>query len=123
MSAVVAIFGLFMLAISIAILVAPERLKRMLQVFLDKQGFGLAAVGIRIVVGVLFLMAASGTRAPSFITAVGILFIVAGVAIPLMGRARIERLANWWLDKPDWVLRTWAVAAGALGGVFVWCGL
>ena len=122
MSAVVVIFGLFMLGISIAILAAPERLKRMLQVFLDKQGFGLAA-GIRIVAGVLFLMAASETRAPSFITAVGILFIVAGVAIPFIGRARIDRLATWWLAKPDWVLRVWAVAAGALGGAFVWCGL
>ena len=122
MSVVVVIFGLFMLGISIAILAAPERLKRMLRVFLDKQGFGLA-VGIRIVVGVLFLMAASDTRAPSFITGVGILFIVAGVAIPFIGRARIDRLAKWWLERPDWVLRIWAVAAGALGGVFLWCGL
>jgi uncharacterized protein YjeT (DUF2065 family) len=111
-----------MLGMAAAILVSPERLKKGLRIFLDEKEFWLAT-GIRIVVGVLFLMAASGTRAPSFITAVGILFIVAGVAIPFIGRARIERLANWWLDKPDGVLRTWAVAAGALGGVFVWCGL
>jgi hypothetical protein len=122
MSVVVVIFGLFMLGMAAAILVSPERLKKGLRIFLDEKEFWLAT-GIRIVVGVLFLMAASGTRAPSFITAVGILFIVAGVAIPFIGRARIERLANWWLDKPDGVLRTWAVAAGALGGVFVWCGL
>lgn len=122
MSVVVVVFGLIMLGISTAILAAPERLKRMLRVFLDKQGFGVA-VGIRIVVGILFLMAASETRAPSFITAVGILFIVAGVAIPFIGRARIDRLANWWLERPDWVLRMWAAAAGALGGVLVWCGL
>jgi uncharacterized membrane protein YgdD (TMEM256/DUF423 family) len=122
MSAVIAIFGLFMLGISMAILVAPERLKRMLRVFLDKQGLSLA-VGIRIVVGILFLLAASETRAPSFITAMGILFLLTGVAIPFIGRARIDRLVNWWLQRPDWVLRTWAVAAGALGGVFVWCGL
>jgi len=123
MSAVVAIFGLFMLGMGAAILVSPERLKKMLRIFLDKQGFGLAAVGIRIVVGVLFLMAASDTRAPSFITGVGILFIVAGVAIPFIGRARVDRLANWWLERPGWVLRVWAVTAGALGWVFVWCGL
>jgi len=122
MSSVVAIFGLFMLGMSIAVLAAPERLKRMLRVFLDKQGFGLA-VGIRIVAGILFLVAAPDTRAPSFITAVGILSLLAGVSIPFMGRARIDRLANWWLERPDWVLRAWAIAAGALGAVFVWCGL
>jgi hypothetical protein len=122
MSVAVVIFGLFMLGMSIAVLAAPERLKRMLRVFLEKQALGLAA-GIRIVVGILFLMAASDTRAPSFITAMGILFLLAGVAIPFIGSARIERLATWWLAKPDWVLRAWAVAAGALGGVFLWCGL
>jgi hypothetical protein len=53
----------------------------------------------------------------------GILFIAAGVGIPFIGSARIDRLATWWLAKPDRVLRVWAVAAGALGGVFVWCGL
>jgi hypothetical protein len=122
MSVVVVIFGLFILGMGTAILMSPERLKRMLRVFLEKQALGLAA-GIRIVVGILFLLAASETRAPSFITAMGVLFILAGVAIPFIGSARIERLATWWLARPDWVLRIWAVAAGALGGVFVWCGL
>lgn len=123
MSVVVVIFGLFMLGMGTAILMSPERLKKGLRIFLDKRGFGLAAVGIRVVVGVLFLMAASDTRAPSFITAMGVLFILAGVAIPFVGFTRIERLANWWLERPDWALRAWAVAAGGLGGVFVWCGL
>jgi len=122
MSVVVVIFGLFILGMGTAILMSPERLKRMLRVFLEKQALGLA-VGIRIVVGILFLMAASDTRAPPFITAIGVFFLLAGVAIPFIGSARIERLATWWLAKPDWVLRVWAVAAGALGAVFVWCGL
>ncbi len=122
MSVVVVIFGLFMLGMGTAILMSPERLKKGLRIFLGKQGFWLAT-GIRIVVGILFLMAASDTRAPSFITGMGILFLLAGVAIPFIGSARIERLATWWLAKPDWVLRAWAVAAGALGGVFLWCGL
>jgi hypothetical protein len=78
-----------------AILMSPERLKKGLWIFLDKQGFRLAT-GIRIVAGILFLLA--------------------GVAIPFIGSARIERLASWWLERPDWALRVWAVAAGALGG-------
>jgi hypothetical protein len=122
MSLVVSISGLFMLGMAAAILIAPERLKRLLRVFVDKQGFGLAA-GIRILVGILFLVAASETRAPSFVTAMGILFLLAGVAIPFIGAARIERLASWWLERPDWVLMVWAVGAGALGAGLVWSGL
>jgi hypothetical protein len=122
MSVVVVAFGLIILGMTTAILISPERLRKILRVFLEKQKFGLAA-GVRIVAGILFLLAASDTRAPSFITAMGVFFILAGVAIPFIGSARIEGLATWWLGKPDWVLRVWAVAAGALGGVFVWCGV
>ena len=122
MSVVVLIVGLFVLGMAAAVLNSPERLKKMLRVFLERQALGLAA-GIRIFVGILFLLAASDTRAPSFITAMGVFFILAGVAIPFIGSARIGRLATWWLERPDWVLRVWAVAAGTLGGVFVWCGL
>lgn len=122
MAAVVWIFGLFMLGMSLAILMTPERLKTLLKKLLEQQGFGLIA-GIRIVVGILFLLAAQDTRAPSFITALGILFLLAGVAIPFIGRERIERLANWWLQRPDWVLRVWSVVAGTLGAGLVWCGL
>lgn len=122
MSAVVVIFGLFILGMGAAVLLSPERLKKLLRVVLHKQAFRRAA-GIRIIVGILFLLAASGTRAPSFITAMGILFLLAGIAIRFTGSARIERMANWWMERPDWVLRVWAVTAGTLGGVLLWCGL
>jgi len=121
-SAVVVIFGLFILGMGAAVLLSPERLKKLLRVVLHKQAFRRAA-GIRIIVGILFLLAASGTRAPSFITAMGILFLLAGIAIRFTGSARIERMANWWMERPDWVLRVWAVTAGTLGGVLLWCGL
>ena len=62
MSVVVVIFGLFMLGMGTAILMSPERLKKGLRIFLDKQGFWLAT-GIRIVAGILFLLAASDMRA------------------------------------------------------------
>jgi|GEM_PF-4657716 len=73
--------------------------------------------------GIPWLQELGDPRTPHFITAMGALFLLAGVAIPFIGSARIERLANWWLERPDWLLRVWAVAAGSLGGVFVWCGV
>ncbi len=122
MSSVVIIVGFFILGISIAILISPVKLKRVLHIFLQKQWWRFAAV-IRILIGILFVVAASETRAPSFVLAVGIMFILAGVAIPLMGSARIERLVNWWLESSDGTLRLWALVAAAFGAVVLWCGL
>jgi hypothetical protein len=122
MSAVVAIVGLLILGISIAVLISPAKLKRVLHIFLQKQWWHFVTV-IRILVGILFVVAASETRSPSFVVAAGILFILAGVAIPIMGSARIERLANWWLERSDGTLRLWALVTAAFAVLVTWSGL
>jgi hypothetical protein len=122
MSAVVVIVGLLILGIGIVILISPVKLKRILHIFLQRQWWYFVTV-IRILMGILFVMAASETRAPSFVGAVGIMFILAGVAIPLVGFARIERLAHWWLQRSAGILRLWALVAAAFGAVVLWCGL
>jgi uncharacterized membrane protein HdeD (DUF308 family) len=122
LSAVVVIVGLLILGIGIVILISPAKLKRTLHIFLQRQWWHFVTV-IRILIGILFVMAASETRAPSFVRVIGIMFILAGVAIPLVGFARIERLANWWLQRSDGILRLWALVASAFGAAVLWCGL
>ena len=122
MSTVVVIVGLFMLGMSIALLISPAKLRALLHIFLQKRWWRFAAA-IRVLLGILFVVAASETRAPSLVLAIGIIFILAGLAIPLMGLSRIERMSNWWLERSDRTLRLWALAAGAFGAVILWCGL
>jgi hypothetical protein len=75
MSAVVVIVGLLILGIGIVILISPAKLKRILYIFLQKQWWYFITM-IRILVGILFMVAASETRAPSFVLAVGIVFVL-----------------------------------------------
>ena len=121
MAAIVLIVGLIVLGMGILVLISPASLKRMLHIFLAKQWWYFVT-GIRILVGILFIVVASETRSPLFVRMVGVLFILAGLFVPLMGAARIQRLVSWWLERSDATLRLWALFAIAFGAAVLWSG-
>ena len=122
MWAIVVIIGLIILGVGITVLIRPEVLRKMLKIFLARHWWSFVTM-IRVLVGVLLMLAASGSRAPTFIIAVGILFILSGVTVPLMGTPRIERLAGWWLERSNTMLRLWGLLAAVIGAAIVWAGL
>jgi len=114
MSIAVLIVGLFIAVMGLSATLSPGWMRRMLDLFLEKNWLAAAAI-FRLVAGVLFILAASDTRAPTFILVLGVFLVIAGLSVPLVGRARIESMARWWLGKKDFVLRVWGLAALALG--------
>jgi len=121
MSAIVVIVGLAILLFSISIFISPATLKRLLQIFMERHWWQYA-MAIRIVTGILFLVAAPDTHAPTVVRILGITFILAGAALPIMGPARIERLIHWWLARPESTLRLWAIAVTGFGMLIMWSG-
>jgi uncharacterized protein YjeT (DUF2065 family) len=119
MSIIVLAIGLVIVVTGLAVLIKPARLKDLLYTLLEKDWFRIVAA-LRVIIGVLFLFAAGGTRSPIFVSVMGVLFILAGVLIPILGSARLRYLASWWMERRDSVLRLWALVALALGGVLVW---
>jgi len=117
-SIIVLAIGLIVIVIGLAVLLKPARLKDLLYILLEKDWFRIVAA-LRVIIGVLFLFAAGGTRSPIFVSVRGILFILAGVLIPILGPARLRSLTSWWMKRRDLVLRLWALVALALGGVLV----
>ena len=114
MSMVVLIIGLFIAVMGLAAVLSPDWMRRMLDRFLENNWLAAAAI-FRLAAGVVFLLAASSTRSPTFIRVLGVFFIIAGVSVPFAGRARIESMARWWLGKKDFVLRGWGLVALVLG--------
>ena len=51
---------------------------------------------------------------------VGVLFVLAGLAMPFIGLARFKNMVAWWLNKPPAFTRVWAVVTLAVGVFFVW---
>ena len=121
MQHVVSAVGILIVLAGLAILVVPGKWKR---VFLSlAQGkFLYVAAAARIIIGVLFFMAADMTRTPTVIKVMGVLIIVAGVMIPIIGPKKLALFIQLMLARKDSTLRLFGIAAGALGAFFIWTG-
>jgi hypothetical protein len=122
MLTIVLIIGLIILGLGVAVLVSPSTLRKLLHHFLKREWL-IPVTFLRVIVGIILLIAAPVTRWPIFIYIVGIVFILAGVSIPLIGKEKIESLANWWLEQSDMVLRVWGGIAAVLGLAMMWVGI
>jgi len=121
-SFIVLLTGLLILGMSVFTALFPAILRKVLHLFLRKGWWNLA-MAVRVVVGILFLLAAPEARVPWLVQVFGVAFILAGISIPLVGSARLEKLAHWWLERPDYMCRLWAIAAGAVGAAILWSAL
>ncbi len=119
MGIVVLIIGVIVSGIGLAVLVKPAKLKDLLYFLVEKDRFYVVAA-LRVVIGVLFLFAAGSTRSPIFVSVMGILFVLAGVLIPILGPARLRSLVSWWMKRGNWVLRACALVAFAFGVILIW---
>lgn len=70
---------------------------------------------VRMVLGVLLLLAAKATRTPKTIRVIGILIFAAGVATALMSPERAQLLGNWMLEHGPDFLRIAACFPFAVG--------
>ena len=122
MPVIVTLVGALLALLGLAVIIAPSSLKRILGSLMESDRFYLIAI-LRIVIGVLLLIAAGQTRSPTLVYIVGGLMILAGLLIPIMGKTRIQALAGWWMKKSDSILRLWGLMAFLLGIALVGAGL
>ena len=74
----------------------------------------------RLIFGLALWFAAPLSRFPTTLQVVGVIFVVAGIAMPFIGLARFTSMVAWWLKKPPSFIRAWASATLVLGVFFVW---
>lgn len=108
-----------MLGIGLAVLVSPAVLRDLLHRFLEYRWVYWVS-GLRVLAGAALIIAAPATRLPDFILLFGVLLLAAGTSLPFLGKARVDRMAEWWLRLPNGLLRVWGALATALGGVVAW---
>lgn len=122
MTLVVVLVGALIALIGLAVVIAPVTLKKVLWRLIESDRFYLIAIA-RIVIGVLFLLAARETGSHLFISIVGVFLILAGLLIPVLGRTRTRAVAEWWLKKSDGILRLWGLMALLLGAALIGAGV
>ena len=93
-------------------MVSPARVLRFVEQTMAASWGIVFAVGIRLVLGIALLVAAPASPYPAAFTVVGWIAIAAAVVGALLGRQRLQRFAQWWIDHfgPK-ATRAWLVLA------------
>ena len=100
-------------------IISPASLLTFLSRWQTREGLWTGAI-LRLIFGLALWFAAPLSRFPTTLQVVGVISVVAGIAVPFIGLARFKSMVAWWLNKPPSFTRIWAVATLALGVFFVW---
>lgn len=117
---VVLVFGIAITLASVYGLAMPGRLIDAVLRLWRKPGGLTAAVVVRLLLGFCLLVAAENSRFPLAFTLFGILTLLAAIAIPLVGRERLDRFLSWWARQGAGLTRAWLLLGIALGVFMVW---
>jgi hypothetical protein len=116
----IVIFGVFVLGLGVLGLVRPRTLMAIVE-RPWRTGLGLPlAVVFRTALGILLLGAASETRFPTAVGAVGALSLLSAGTALFVGRERARRFVDWWLAKPDSFVRGGSLLACAFGAFLIY---
>ena len=119
MRIIVAGIGIFGVLIGLLGLLAPDRFRNVFKWMTSQTRF-LAAIIVRLIVGVLFWVAADELRLTEVMRIIAAISIFAAVAILIMGRERLDGLIDWWLSRSDGLLRSSALFAATFGGFLIY---
>ena len=120
MTITIAIFGIMIIALSAWGVVAPKMLTNMVVDAFNRPWGLYFAVGVRIALGALFVMAADETRFPGIFRFLGYLMLIAAALILVVGKQRINRLMTWLQAKPPVMMRMWLIFGLAFGAFVVY---
>ncbi len=115
----VRLIGIMIAAMGLTLALSPKGAKQAFDFF--SQGKRIYWVGIlRILFGIIFLLAASVCRWPEIIRVLGVLFIIAGSFIFILGIRKIKLVLEWWSKKPPLLLRFLTLLAVFFGVLIVY---
>ncbi len=118
MKTLACVFGLFVLAVGAAGLVAPSSLIWIARRAATPGAFYVVATA-RVAFGVALVLVAPASRAPKALRIVGYVILVAGLTTALTGRLAMGRardIIEWWLGQGTGVIRLTGLPLMALGG-------
>ena len=121
MTVIVSILGVLAAAIGLMGVAQPRRIINLVEYWDGPTRFRLAIV-VRLVLGVVLLVVAPDCRLPIVVSVLGIIAIVAAVAILIVGQRRLDSFIGWWLTRPPAVIRVSALFALAFGVLLVYAG-
>lgn len=100
---------------------APEKLMTLVASAMDKYWGIYIAVIVRLVLGAALIIVAPSSLFPIVFQALGVIAIVAAIALVLVGRERTRRFIAWWSERfSAQIVRLWLLFGVAFGGFLVY---
>lgn len=118
---IILVIGVTIIALAGWGVFVPEKLMTFVRSAMDKYWGIYIAVIVRLVLGAALIIVAPGSLFPIAFQALGVIAIVAAIALVLMGRERIRRLIAWWSERFSApMIRLWLLFGVAFGGFLVY---
>jgi uncharacterized protein YjeT (DUF2065 family) len=109
---IVRIIGIVISLIGLAFLINPALMKKFISFM--KKADRIYAIGVlRLILGTIFIMAATAANCSAVIT--GILMVIGGVLVFALGKNRVTAVMEWYLKMPDSNMRLFAIVPVLLG--------
>lgn len=112
----VVLFGLLIVSTCLWAFFKPQWLFKFAEPILKQDWLMFLAVGVRVALGIALLLVAQGSAFPLAFKILGGIAIVAAIALPFIGIARIKALVDWMERLPTIAIRLWMLLGIALGG-------
>ena len=119
MTILVALLGALIVVLGAVGIFSPPRFRGMFTAMPASTRFTLAVV-IRLAMGALLWFLADELRHPQVMRILAVIAVVAAVVILVIGQAKLDRFIDWWLERPDSLMRVSGLFAGAFGGYLVY---
>jgi len=120
LTTLILVVGVLIVFVGVIILVKPNIIFGYLRRNQDKLGIYLAAVAVRLVIGVLLVIQSKQSGFPIAIEALGWLSIVAAIGIAIMGRRVFASLITWALKNFARFQRIGGIIAMIFGGFIIY---
>lgn len=111
--------ALSIICIGLMALVAPDSFLSVAQSTVTPKGLYVIA-GLRVIFGLVLLIAAAASRLPRTMRVVGAIALVAGLATPLFGLERARAIFSWSSVHGTSLIRVWGVIALAVGSLIAY---
>ena len=114
------VFGLIIGLASFYGMAFPKHLLNTVGQVASSRAGMLFSVGVRLVLGFLFTLAAPLTSFPNVFYVLGVITLAAAAALLFLGQARMTGLVEWFQGQPVGLTRVWLILGVVFGGFLIY---
>lgn len=119
MQKVILIIGVVLVVWGFLIVLRPEFIRKAVHL-LSKGPLVYMPAAVRVLLGVVFLVAARDCQVRWLIIALGVIMFTAGVIMFMIKPSKLRPMFQWWVARSPLFLHIMGLVAAGIGGLIAW---